>query len=81
MKVRLQSIVLTAGVLLVSPLGSAAGAQAASQAPAIRQIPGLTSKDAYPNGVRRLPRRRQGRRHEDKRAHGHMDERGACGAD
>lgn len=46
MKLRLQSIVLTAGVLLVSPLVPAAVAQA----PAIRQIPGLTSKDAYPNG-------------------------------
>jgi len=50
MKVRLQSIVLTAGVFLVSPLVPAAVGQAASQAPAIRQIPGLTSKDAYPNG-------------------------------
>jgi hypothetical protein len=50
MKVRLQSIVLSAGVLLLSPLVPAAAGQAASQAPAIRQIPGLTSKDAYPNG-------------------------------
>ena len=50
MKVRLQSIVLIAGVLLFSPLVPAALGQAASQAPAIRQIPGLTSKDAYPNG-------------------------------
>jgi hypothetical protein len=49
MKVRLQSI-LTAAGLLVSPLVPAAVGQAASQAPAIRQIPGLTSKDAYPNG-------------------------------
>lgn len=50
MKVRLQSIVLTAGVLLLSPLVPTAVGQTASQAPAIRQIPGLTSKDAYPNG-------------------------------
>jgi hypothetical protein len=50
MKIRLHSTVLTAGVLLISPLVPAAVGQAASQAPAIRQIPGLTSKDAYPNG-------------------------------
>ena len=46
MKVRLHSILLTAGVLLVSPLVPAA----AAQTPAVRQIPGLTSRDAYPNG-------------------------------
>ena len=50
MKVRLHSIVLTAGILVLSPLVLEAAGQAASQASATREIPGLTSKDAYPNG-------------------------------
>ncbi len=50
MTIHLQSIVLTAGVLFVSTLGPGAVAQTASQAPAMRQIPGLTSRDPYPNG-------------------------------
>ncbi|MEQ1731078.1 MAG: hypothetical protein ABL982_22140 [Vicinamibacterales bacterium] len=50
MRIRLQAIVLTAAVLLVSSLVPAAAGQAASPSPAVRQIPGLTAKDAYPNG-------------------------------
>ena len=45
-------IVLTAGLLVAAALTGAAVGQTptASPTPALRQIPGITAKDAYPNG-------------------------------
>jgi hypothetical protein len=48
----IRSIGLTAGVFFAAVLAGSAGGQtpASSPAPAIRPIPGITAKDAYPNG-------------------------------
>jgi hypothetical protein len=49
---RMSSIALTAGVLVATILAGVVVGQAptASTVPAVRQIPGITAKDAYPNG-------------------------------
>jgi hypothetical protein len=49
---KIRSIALTAGVLFAVVLASSAGGQTPPQAPAaaVRPIPGITAKDAYPNG-------------------------------